>query len=163
MFDDEMVRLAAEMSLMDDTEMDFNPYDLEDTRKKIKKIENMVDEHLIADQVGTLTSPAVTSDPISNAQIREIFAVTEVRLSSKGSAPQLSLDKRPSFRERDSSESLFSVLSLGAPDLPDVTGTPPRNQHDRDETIASLRWKLKWFQNKISRQIQRTHEVGNLL
>lgn len=156
-YEEDMVRLASEMSLMEDADMDFDPYNLEDARDRIKQIETIVDEHLISDQVDT-TTDALDSEPISNAQIREIFAVTEVRLSSKGSTPQLNNSGAQSYRERDSTDSIFSAFSLG-PDTP-LSGGKKKEQMQKD-TVISLRWKLQWYQKKVVQQIEDTHEVSS--
>jgi hypothetical protein len=155
-YDDEMMSLAAEMSLMEDAELDFDPHKLEDTREKIKDLEKLVDEHLIADQLES--SPRVLdSQPISSAQIREIFAVTGVQMPSKGSTPQ----PGTSYNDRDS-ESLFSALSEGVPalSLREPTTTPAKVKRPiQKDTIASVTWKLKWYQKKLVHQIEQTHEV----
>lgn len=157
MYDDETMRMAAELSLMED--MDFNPCNLEEAKRKIKQLEQLVDEHILADQIDT-SPKALDSDPISTAQIREIFAVTEVRLASKNSAPQRGLSNDSAFR--DSSDSIFSALSHGPPDLslqdPWTMGSRSEGNSQKD-TITSITWKLKWYQKKLTEQIQQTQEV----
>jgi hypothetical protein len=155
-YEEDMVRLASEMSLMEDSDMDFDPYHLDEARDKIKQIESIVDEHLISDQADT-TPDAVDSEPISSAQIREIFAVTEVRMSSKGSTPLLNQNSG-SYRERDSADSIFSAFSMGQ-DTP-LSGAKKKESMQKD-TVISLRWKLQWYQKKVVHQIEETHEVSS--
>ena len=71
--EEEMVRLAAEMSLMDDWDMDWNPHQLEEVQDKLQHYEDVVDEHLttadnICDGYG---------EPLTDAQIKDIFGIAD--------------------------------------------------------------------------------------
>ena len=150
-YEEEMVRLASDISLMEESDLHWNPCNLDEGREKIKIIENIVDEHLISDN--NINTDGVDSEPISSAQIRDIFGINDNKTVQKGSLPQLSSNSN--LRERDSTDSFdrYSMFSQGGCD------TPSGRKEISKDTIISIRWKLKWYQKHIVNQIEETHEV----
>lgn len=161
-YEEEMVRLAAEMSLMDVGDLEWDPYNLEAARDKVKNIEELVDEQLVAAD-NTFDSTPAFSQPISNSQIRDIFALNDTM--PKGSSPALNtaLQDSLAFRDRDSTDSLdrYSLYSHGHETPVQLSRRPSGIRRDPGarDTIASLKTKLRWYQKKIVGLIQETHEV----
>ena len=165
-YEDEMIKLASEMSLMEDFDLDWDPYNLEDARDKIKLMEELVDESLLSDgQFPEPQSNVVDSEPISSAQIREIFALSDNSHSNKtpGKSTPSALGGYNLNGYRDSTDSLdhFNPFLNGVETPVHLSRRPSalNKNGSNKETVLSIRWKLRWYQKKIVHQIQETHEV----
>lgn len=166
-YEDEMIKLASEMSLMEDFDLDWDPYNLEDAREKIKLMEELVNESLLSDgQFPEPQSNVVDSEPISSAQIREIFALSDNSHSNKtpGKSTPSALGGYNLNGYRDSTDSLdhFNPFFNGVETPVHLSRRPSalNKNGSNKETVLSIRWKLRWYQKKIVHQIQETHEVG---
>lgn len=168
-YEEEMIRLASEISLMDEGDLEWNPYNLEAARDKVKCIEDLVDEHLLAaDHAFDSTPLSVDSEPISNAQIRDIFALNDTKPVARGSAPALNTANNYSnMAYRDSTDSLdrYSMYSHGQDTPVQLSRRPSGIRRDpaARDTIASIRGKLRWYQKKIVGLIEESHDVSVIL
>lgn len=168
MYEDEMIKLASEMSLMEDFDLEWDAYNLEDGKEKIKQMEELVDESLLsADHFHEPLSNRVDSTPISKAQILEIFALpdnnhTSAKTPGKSTTPTHGASYNLTGY-RDSTDSLdrYSQFSQGVETPLHLSRRPSALRKDgaSKDTVLSIRWKLRWYQKKIVDQIERTHEV----
>ena len=164
MYEEEMIRLASEMSLMEDFELDWDPFNLEEAREKIKSIDELVEESLSTEPFSEPVSSRVNSEPISSAQIRELFALTDnptTNKSNKTGTPVVSYNIQT---YRDSTDSLDRYSQFSGVETPHMSRRPSNVKKDAPskDTILSIRWKLRWYQKKIVNQIEETHEVRTL-
>jgi hypothetical protein len=162
--EDEMVRFAAELSLMEDADLEWDPYNLESMNDKINQFEHVVDEHILTldpkalDHLTKKGKLALSSEPISDAQINDIFGIN--RHSSGGAA-----SATPRLSNRDSADSFdrLSLFSLNAfQDTPGPLNRQPSSMRNQTfkETAISIKHKIGWYQQKIIRQIEESQEVS---
>lgn len=164
-YEDEMVRLASEISLMDDLDFEWDPCNHEEARYKISYFEEIVDEHLAMTE-NFFDNCGVSGDPISEARIKDIFSVTESNLneidcreklvqnpsvmsisSLRGSNSTENMDKFSQYRENYDNSHL-SRLTFAS-----------KKERSVGDTITTIRAKLRWYQKKIVQQIESSNEV----
>lgn len=170
MYEDEMIKLASEMSLMEDFDLEWDAYNLEDGREKIKQMEELVDESLLsADHFHEPPNNRVDSTPISKAQILDIFALsnssttnTSTKTPGKSTTPTGASYNLTGYRDSTDSLDRYSQFSQGVETPVHLSRRPSALRKDgtsNKDTVLSIRWKLRWYQKKIVDQIERTHEV----
>ena len=154
-YEQEMIRLAEEISLLDEYQLTWDPSNLNDTKDRVKIYEEIVDGHLGLHD-GILQDNR-SGSPISDLQIREIFGYP--------------VESHVTTEERISTTSLSSFSQPNS----DIGGIETQlNPHHRrldrrpttrgreqmiKETVHSICRSLRWYQNKIVRQIESSKEV----
>jgi hypothetical protein len=128
-FFEEQLRLAEEMSFLDEYELYFDPAHLQDTKERVKRYEDIVNEQLVilSEDEGA---------PLADAQIRDLF------FSSLDSDKMVSDDSNKGFEYSPSNSERY---------------TSQKDQKLK-ETVDSIRRSLRWYQHKIVKQIESTTE-----
>lgn len=148
---EEELRVAEEMSFLDEYDLFFDPTHLEDTKDRVKMYEDIVDEQLlILDTKGDDDNA-----PLRDSQIRDLFGFSSSLDSDKmlagGTAP-------PQPRGDDGNN------RITGPKPPDYSPTflerrSMSKEQKLKETVDSICRSLRWYQNKIVKQIESTSEV----
>lgn len=132
LMEEEMVRLAEEMSLIDEFDLQFNPQNLGETKGRLKFYEDIVDEHLgLRDREGELFYP---DGRVSDSQLKTLFYPNDEDFGSHASSR-----KGPTIKPT-------RISSRG------------REQKIKD-TVGAICRSLKWYQTKILNEIEKSSEV----
>jgi hypothetical protein len=148
--EEEMVKLAEEMSLMDEFDLKFNPDNLNDTKYRLRVYEDIVDEHLgIKDR-----EDEDSGCPITDSQVRVLFYGNDGDdFFSRGSSVASISNRKEKDSSRRSSDRLFQPRRMSS---------RGREQKIKD-TVQAICRSLKWYQSKIVSEIEATSEVITLL
>lgn len=148
---EEELRVAEEMSFLDEYDLYFDPTHLEDTKDRVKMYEDIVDEQLLILDTKTEDDNA----PLRDSQIRDLFGFSSSLDSEKmlagGTAPR-SADENN--RNNNPKSSDFSPVFLER--------RSASKEQKLKETVDSICRSLRWYQNKIVKQIESTSEVRTL-
>jgi hypothetical protein len=131
---EEQIKMAEELSFLDEYELYWDPTHLEDTKDRVKRYENIVNEQLfLMEDEGA---------PLADAQIRDLF------FSSLDSDKMISEDSN--VKPAEYSPTVSERISA-------------TREQKLKETVDSIRRSLRWYQGKIVKQIQSTNEVRNAM
>lgn len=173
---EEQLRLAEEMSFIDEYELTWDPTDLSDTKDRVKRYEDIVNEQLFI--LDKFIIEEDETQPIPDSQIKDLFfqsldsndpsstggggARNSHKLSlsddshhnhhhihHRGSGGEIQLDYSPTFSERRSGSGLNAA-----------NNSTSNKEMKLKETVDSIRRSLRWYQNKIVKQIESTSEVS---
>ncbi len=128
-FEEEMVRLAEEISLQEGNHYRFDPYDLGDTFDQIRSMEEVMDSIAIDSQDDD------DKDRLTNEQLREIFFMSD----------------GPNF----AGSSQFDTYYNDSTGRPSSRG---REKHIQD-TVRVICQNLTWYRKKIVQEIEHSREV----
>lgn len=135
MYEEEMVRLAAQISLMDEYDLDWDPRNLDLARDKIKLFEDIIDE-LVVRKDSAKTAGSVDPEPMTDSQVQELFAAKNYSSESLGDLGYAELGGDSPYEDK-----------------------PGRRSNTRG-TIISIQGKLEWYQQKIVQQIKNSEQQG---
>ena len=154
--EEEMIRLAEEMSLLDEYKLTWDPRNLDDTKDRVKIYEEIVDGHYDG-----LLQDMRSDSPLSEQQIRDIFGYDTVTGShvmgpteDRTSTTSLSSYSQP-LSELGGFDTMPSRSQRPVERRPTVRG---REQMIQD-TVHSVCRSLRWYQEKIVKEIESSKEV----
>jgi hypothetical protein len=157
---EEELRLAEEMSFLDEYDLYWDPANLSDTAGRVKMYEDIVNEQLLVlepsltlnnRQSGIVSKFSVEDDsvPLPDSQIRDLFFS--------------SLDSSEKLGSNDDSVK-FSADNAGRNNMDYSPTLSERRSASKEqklkETVHSICRSLRWYQNKIVKQIESTSEVS---
>ncbi|KAJ1444152.1 hypothetical protein B484DRAFT_388928, partial [Ochromonadaceae sp. CCMP2298] len=156
-YEEEMIRLASEISLMDDNDLEWDPDRLDDVVDKVKYFEEILDEHIFAGDINQPVDLLSKDQPMTDAQLYELFGskrVPDESIPRPGYSPTDSIgfpyqrDSSDLSGQKSSGGSSWGVTEQRGP-VP-VSEAAPRSVSAKSrETVAGIRGKLKWFQQKV--------------
>lgn len=180
-YEEEMVRVVTEMSLMDDFDLEFDPSRLDIVADKLQLYQDLVDQHLTTADNICLNG---FDEPISDAQIKDIFGIdTAAPAYSTAADPAAAPPGDPG--EADfvdgadgadddlhgeelslggfESRGPTSELSAAARDVSHkrrLTSESLANSNNIQNLVTTIGGKLRWYQKKIVDQISGTTTVS---
>lgn len=156
-YEEEMIRLAEEMSLLDEYNLSWDPRNLDDTKDRVKIYEEIVDGHLGVNE--DVLQDFSSSSPISELQIREMFGQYPTEAAGNVLDERVSTTSLSSFSHH--TNDLGGVLDLMQPHprIERRHTTRGREQMIQD-SVHSICRSLRWYQNKIVKEIESSKEVS---
>jgi hypothetical protein len=157
---EEELRLAEEMSFLDEYDLYWDPANLGETKDRVKMYEDIVDEQLLVTEPsfalnnrpsGIVSKFSVEDDsvPLPDSQIRDLFFS--------------SLDSSEKLGSNDDSVK-FSGDNTGRNNIDYSPTLSERRSASKEqklkETVHSICRSLRWYQSKIVKQIESTSEVS---
>lgn len=140
-FEEEMVKLAEEMSLLEECDLTWNSNNLDETKERLRAYEDIVDEHL-----GLREREYVEEDdgaPISDSQLKALF----FGQSEDDFSPPSRSGRRGTSSRRTSEHNMSRNSTRGG-------------EQKIKDTVNTICRSLRWYQTKIVNEIETTSEVS---